>query len=271
MDNQTRLEKKREQHLCRETSARLDHFISDYVQHKYANIYAEAKEYHDHLRSIYTTKHNLTKTTEFILWKKQIQEHPQKSPTQGRANREHIDNMELKIPLIEGKKTKTTTTAIETSSSINSSNNEIAEGNIAPTEGTMEGIETSSSINSSNNEIAEGNIAPTEGTMEGIETSSSINSSNNEIAEGNIAPTEGTIEVIETSSSINSNSNNEIAEETIAPSINEEIPTDLLEEIITELSADSNLNDIFTDFDFDFDFEMLGCNINGHELEDQLL
>ena len=217
MDKQARLEKKREQRLCRETSARLDNFISDYVQHKYANIYAEAKEYHDHLRSIYTTKHDLRKTAaEFIVWKKQIQEHPQQSPTQGTANREHVDNMELKIQLIECKKKMKTTTTIETSSSINSSNNEIAEGNIAPTEGTMEGIETSSSINSSNNEIAEGNIAP---------------------------------------------------------SIYEEIPTELLEEIITELSADSNLNDIFTDFDFDFDFdfEMLGCNINGHELEDQLL
>ena len=207
MDKQARLEKKREQRLCRETSARVDHFISDYVQHKYAKIYAEAKEYHDHLRSIYTTKHDLRKTPEFIIWKKQIQQ----SPTQGAANREHVDNMELKIQLIECKKT---TTAIETTSSINTS---------------------------SNNEIAEENIAPTEGTMEGIETTSSINTS----------------------------SNNEIAEESIAPSINEEIPTELLEEIITELSADSYLNDIFTDFDFDF--EMLGCNINEHALEDQLL
>ena len=56
MDKQTQLRRKREQRHRRETSGRLDKSISEYVQHKYPSIYAEAKEHYDHLNAIYPAK-----------------------------------------------------------------------------------------------------------------------------------------------------------------------------------------------------------------------
>ena len=148
MDRQAKILRKRQQRHSRETSARLDQFISHYVQHKYNNIYAEAKEFHDRLKSLYPYKHDLRKTVEYDLWKKQIQIHPQESPTQGTADREHTDNMELKIQLINCKKMKTTTT-VETGSSVD-------EVSTTTAEETTTTIETGSSVD----EIVEENITP---------------------------------------------------------------------------------------------------------------
>ena len=143
MDKQERLLKKREQRKRRETCGRLDSSISQYVQHKYASVYAEAKEYHDHLNSMYPAKHDLKKTFEYIAWKKQVQKHPHQSSSQSTVNKKH---MELKIQLMGCKKT-TTTERTETSSI----SNEI-------TPSTTERTETSSISNGITPSINEGII-----------------------------------------------------------------------------------------------------------------
>ena len=76
------------------------------------NTPAEAKEYHDHLNSMYPAKHDLKKTFEYIAWKKQVQKHPHQSSSQSTVNKKH---MELKIELM-GRKETTTTERTETSS-----------------------------------------------------------------------------------------------------------------------------------------------------------
>ena len=108
MDKQARLQKKRQQRHHRETSARIDRFVSSYVQHKYKNIYVEAKEFHDQLKELYPYKHDLKKTVEYETWKKQ--------PT-GKKTSTSKD-MELKIKLMNYNP-KTTTTATITTAQIN--------------------------------------------------------------------------------------------------------------------------------------------------------
>ena len=110
MDKQARLQKKRQQRHHRETSARIDRFVSSYVQHKYKNIYVEAKEFHDQLKELYPYKHDLKKTVEYETWKKQ--------PT-GKKTSTSKD-MELKIKLMNyNPKTTTTATTTTTTSQIN--------------------------------------------------------------------------------------------------------------------------------------------------------
>ena len=109
MDKEAKILRKRQQRHTRETNARVDQFIAQYVQRKYNNIHVEAKEFHDRLKSIYPYKHDLRKTTEYGLWEKQICmektnvcEEPATHTTEEPEPREitYRDNLELKIPLI---------------------------------------------------------------------------------------------------------------------------------------------------------------------------
>ena len=208
MDKQARLQRKREQRHRRETSGRLDKSISEYVQHKYSSIYAEAKEHYDELNSMYPLKKDLTKTVEHLAWKKQVQR-------QRSANNK---KMELKIQLMRSKKTTTTTTEIIESSST-ASNEIITEPNEISTSPIND--ETSTSVNG---------ITPPV---------------NKEII---TEPDELDLELDE-----------------IRPFINEEIPPNMIEEIINELKADKDLNEYLCNIlpDDDDDVEMFQQDING--------
>ena len=107
MDRQAKILKKRHQRHSRESVARIDRFISSYVQHKYTNIYVEAKQFYDQLKEIYPHKHDLKKTAQYEVWKKQVERKETSTTT--------TKDMELKIKLMSYKsKTTTTTTATTT-------------------------------------------------------------------------------------------------------------------------------------------------------------
>ena len=76
---------------------RYELFISDYVKHKYPNIYAEADRFFKLLREKNPGKLNLTKTQEYRAWLKQDKKNPEKTVNTQKA----VDNMELKIPLMD--------------------------------------------------------------------------------------------------------------------------------------------------------------------------
>ena len=59
----------RQWRLSRRQSRRFDTLTSDYVLTKYPEIYKEITEFYESLNSKYGTKHNLTKTVEYRLWK----------------------------------------------------------------------------------------------------------------------------------------------------------------------------------------------------------
>ena len=102
MDKETKLERKRDQRHCRETTAKLDRTVSDYVRCKYPSIYAEAEDYYTELSGKYPKKKDLIKTVEHTSWKK------------GTRDRRAVSNrrMQLKIPLLQNE--RKTTEAIDT-------------------------------------------------------------------------------------------------------------------------------------------------------------
>ena len=103
MDKETKLERKRDhQRHRRETTAKLDRTVSDYVRCKYPSIYAEAEDYYTELSGKYPKKKDLIKTVEYTSWKK------------GTRDRRAVSNrrMQLKIPLLQNE--RKTTEAIDT-------------------------------------------------------------------------------------------------------------------------------------------------------------
>ena len=102
MDKETKLERKRDQRHRRETTAKLDRTVSDYVRCKYPSIYAEAEDYYTELSGKYPKKKDLIKTVEHTSWKK------------GTRDRRAVSNrrMQLKIPLLQNE--RKTTEAIDT-------------------------------------------------------------------------------------------------------------------------------------------------------------
>ena len=101
MDKETKLERKRDQRHRRETTAKLDRTVSDYVRCKYPSIYAEAEDYYTELSGKYPKKKDLIKTVEHTSWKK------------GTRDRRVVSNrrMQLKIPLLQNE--RKTTEAID--------------------------------------------------------------------------------------------------------------------------------------------------------------
>ena len=214
MEKQARLFKKRQQRHSRETNARKDQFISDYVRHKHYNIYSQAEEFYHTLKAIYTNKHDLKKTVEYITWKRQTS-----------IDIKYKDNMVLKIPLFDqASKTTTNSETVETGSSEDDHH-------------LQEFVEqTANIIDSEVREIID-EINTGETLLETLD--------------------EGYAAAVEITTS----------EEDIVPTIHEEIPTELLQEIINDLKTDPYLKDMLTDF------ETLGMDIDidhRHTLEDEL-
>ena len=241
MEKQARLFKKRQQRHNRETNARKDQFISDYVRHKHYNIYSQAEEFYHTLKAIYTNKHDLKKTVEYITWKRQTS-----------IDIKYKDNMVLKIPLFDqASKTTINSETVETGSSEDDHH-------------LQEFVEQTANMIDS--EVREINTDEDDHHLQEFveQTANIIDSEVREIIdEINTGETlletldEGYVAAVEITTS----------EEDIVPTIHEEIPTELLQEIINDLKTDPYLKDMLTDF------ETLGMDIDidhRHTLEDEL-
>ena len=196
MDKEAKLERKREQRHRREISGRLDKSISEYVRHKYPSIYAEAKDQYDYLNSIYPSKKDLTKTVEHLAWKKERQ----------RQKLVNNKKLELKIQLMQSE--KTTTKAIESSTTITEKT-------------TTKSTESSTTITELDQEMPSQNETP-------------VNEEETELPEIPLR--------------------NELDE--ITPSLNEEIPTQMIQEIMYELQADKDLHEFLLNNIFSEEVEM---------------
>ena len=132
-------------------------FVSDYIYHKYYNIYSEAEEFFNSINSQYPTKRDLKKTPEYLVWKNQI--HPQtdiipaggpqpsslsqeplahgtgepksrEQPSSPNQERVYTDNLHLRIPLIRHKPKSATTVTTEIQETV--TEEIIQEGTIYP-------------------------------------------------------------------------------------------------------------------------------------------
>ena len=85
---------------------RFEIFISDYVKHKYSNIYAEAASFFKVLREKNPEKLDLRKTKEYRNWLKYDKKNPEKAVNTQKVDG-YTDNMQLRIPLMDTDTVKT--------------------------------------------------------------------------------------------------------------------------------------------------------------------
>ena len=81
----------------RQNVKRQNSLITDYIEHKYANIYAEAFEFYKNLDDKYPDKTDLRKTEEYKFWK--FGSVHLTSQPQEQEPKEYTDNLQLNIPI----------------------------------------------------------------------------------------------------------------------------------------------------------------------------
>ena len=72
MDKNTRVLRKKEQRRVHRSKARQDLLMCEYIQYKYFDIYSEAVEFYNTLNTQYPVKYDLRKTPEYRTWKSEI-------------------------------------------------------------------------------------------------------------------------------------------------------------------------------------------------------
>ena len=283
MNENTRRQRKNQLRREQRSKMRQDLLITEYIQLKYQNIYTEAAEFYNSINGKYPAKYDLRKTDEFKLLKADMigqriekpSRHPieqvseprpatpdfPEPPTPVRPQFErHIyeDTLQLRIPLMSPQpKTPSVTTEI------------IEEGTIQTPSVTTEIIEegTIQTPSVTTEIIEEGTIQTPSVTTEIIEEGTiQTPPVTTEIIE------EGTIQTPPVTTEISRMLTDQILEEdTIQPSLYDELDPQLIQKIIDELRGEPCLQDIFTNIEQQVEFEELGMDIDLDILEDYTL
>ena len=89
---------------------RFNAILNDYVHTKYNNVYSEAREMYKSLNEKYPAKHNLTKTKEWKLWKRNMRTTEETSDEE-QATTTTVDEEQTTTTAVD--KEQTTTTAVD--------------------------------------------------------------------------------------------------------------------------------------------------------------
>ena len=222
-------ERRKQLRKNRQNVKRQNSLITDYIEHKYANIYAEAFEFYKNLDDKYPDKTNLRKTEEYKFWK--FGSVHLTSQPQEQEPKEYTDNLQLNIPIKryrtvkQGQSVTTQTLSTQEQSST------------AITTQTLSTQEQSST-------------AITTQTLSTQEQSST-------------AITTQTLSTQEQSSTIQT-------PQTPQPTQLEELPHDLVQEMINELKEDPHMMNMFDTIEGQLDFEELDIEIPDSLLEKEL-
>ena len=207
-------ERRKQLRKNRQNVKRQNSLITDYIEHKYANIYAEAFEFYKNLDDKYPDKTDLRKTEEYKFWK--FGSVHLTSQPQEQEPKEYTDNLQLNIPI---KRYRT-----------------VKQGQSVTTQ-TLSTQEQSST-------------AITTQTLSTQEQSST-------------AITTQTLSTQEQSSTIQT-------PQTPQPTLLEELPHDLVQEMINELKEDPHMMNMFDTIEGQLDFEELDIEIPDSLLEKEL-
>ena len=283
MNEITRRQRKNQLRREQRSKMRQDLIITEYIQLKYHDIYTETTEFYNSINRKYPAKYDLRKTDEFKLMKadttgeriEKPSHHPieqvseprpatpdlREPPTPVRLRFErhtYEDALQLRIPLMSPKpKRPPVTTEI------------IEEGTIQTPPVTTEIIEEGTiQTPSVTTEIIE------EGTIQTPPVTTEI------IEEGTIQTPPVTTEIIEegtiqtppvTTEILPMLTDEILKEDTIQPSLYDELDPQLIQRIIDDLRGEPCLQDIFTNIEQQVEFEELGMDIDLDILEDYTL
>ena len=198
----------------RQNVKRQNSLITDYIEHKYANIYAEAFEFYKNLDDKYPDKTDLRKTEEYKFWK--FGSVHLTSQPQEQEPKEYTDNLQLNIPI---KRYRT-----------------VKQGQSVTTQTLSTQEQPSTAI-----------------TTQTLSTQK----------QSSTAITTQTLSTQEQSSTIQT-------PQTPQPTLLEELPHDLVQEMINELKEDPHMMNMFDTIEGQLDFEELDIEIPDSLLEKEL-
>ena len=209
----------------RQHEKRKNALIVDYVQYKYANVYAEAFQLYQRLNDCHPQKTDLRKTEEYRVWKSEMSpQEPTNCESQASSPSKYQDSLQLKIPIRRYRTVKHSQTA--TTQTVSP----------ASEESTQETPQTATTQTVS--------PASEESTQETPQTATTqtVSAASEESAQESPA----TVETAHV--------------EVLQPTLVDELPPDLVDQIIGQLREDPDLKDIFDYMDGqdafeDIDFE----------------
>ena len=294
MDKKTRVERRKELRRVQRSKIRQDLLISEYVQYKYFDVYSEAAEFYNTLNAQYPTKYDLRKTDEYKWWKSNIRGVAVKKPKRPKTlhgniqpspcqNLDHIEihpQAQITVTYVEppqnpdtGESQPASPNPSEQPESSDTGESQPASPN--PSE-QPESSDTGESQPASPNPSQQpqspdtGETQPTRPIE--LQSRKHVYTDNLQlriplIPHKSISPAKHPAVTTETLQIVTE----EILEEdTIQPSIYEELAPELIEKIISELRLEPDLKDIFTDIEHQFEFEQLGMDID-IDIEDNAL
>ena len=287
MDKETRVQRRKQQRRLHRSKIRQDLLISEYIQYKYFSIYSEAAEFYNTLNDAYPAKYDLRKTNEFKNWKSMIagSVKNQKRPKPLHANIQS-DPIELHP------QAQITVTYVESPPSPNPSEHPQSPGtgesqpsSPNPSEqpqspGTGESQPSSPNPSEQPQSPGPGESQPQSPGPGESQPSSPVELQSRKhtytdnlqlriplIRHKSKAPTKHPAVTTETLQIVTE----EILEEdTIQPSLYEELAPELIEKIINEIRLEPDLQDILTSVEQQLEFEQLGMDID-IDIEDNAL
>ena len=263
MDKDTR--RLRKNHLRRDQRSKIrqDLLISEYIRLKYFNIYSEAAEFYNTLNRNHPTKYDLRKTYEFRKWRAnitgEIVKEPRKAgPPRPRPSHPNIQNLD---PIELNPQAQITVTCVELPQNSTPSEQTSDTGDSQPPTPDTGDSQPPSPVN-----LRTGKHVYTDNLQLRIPLIRAKPKTPPVIIEEDTSNHEEhppeLIEPTVTTETLQIITEEILEEDTIQPSLHEELAPELIEKIINELRTEPDLKDIFTSIEQQIEFEQLGMDID---------
>ena len=261
MDKDTRIQRRKELRRQNRSKIRQDLFISEYIQYKYFDIYSEAAEFYNALNNNHPRKYDLRKTTEFKTWKKTITGETVNRPKRLKPSHASIQpNQIYNLEPVEVQPQAQMVVIFEEPTSPDTGEPQPSSPNPSEQPSSPDtGEPQPSSPNPS-----EQPSSPDTGEPQPSSPAKQIYTDNLQLRIPLLphAPKAPTKHPTVTTETLQIVSEETLEEDTLEPSIYEELAPELLEKIIDELRSEPDLQDIFTNVEQQFEFEQLGMDID---------
>ena len=267
MDKNARVQRRKEQRRLHRSKIRQDLLISEYIQYKYFDIYSEAAEFYNTLNNDYPMKYDLRKTDEFKMWKKKVTGETVKRPKRPKPSHASIQPIELH-PQAQ------ITVTFEHPQSPDTGESQPP----SPILGEQPKSPDTGESQPPSPDTGESQ-PPSPDTRESQPPSPAKLQSNKQVYTDNLQlriplirhkPKTPTKHPTVTTETLQIVTEEILEEDTIQPSIYEELAPELIEKIIDELRLEPDLQDILTSVEQQVEFEQLGMDID-IDIEDNAL
>ena len=255
MGKKTRAQQLRgnEQRRAHRSKARQDVFISEYISLKYFDQYAEAVKFYNTLNTMYPVKYDLRKTGEYKAWKSEIKGQPLKIRKLPMPEHTNIQAVPPQSPSLAESPPQNPSLAESPRQSPSLSESPPQSPSLSESPPQNPSLAESPPQSPSLSE------SPPQSP---IEKEPPVYNDNLQLRIPLIPYEPQTPRPTVTSETLYTVTEEILEENTIQPTIFEELAPGMLDQIINELRLEPDLRDIFTDIEQQFEFEQLGMDID---------